>query len=251
MVRLPDDAVKIATSLFFLAASLCSTIRLRKLPPRSTEDDAVSAEPTTPKGRRTREHLLNAGRKIFARDGYVNARMSDVADEAGISMGGLYRYFANKEDLFAQVIADLHEELYEASTAKEHDFATEPFEALVESNYGYLSLYHQHRDVMRAFIQAAHVEDRFRDFWWYMRNRHIERFVAALKHAHDITQVNGLDAALAAESAACMVEQSAYVWFAQEQLHDTTVDLEDAARVVAGAWYNTFFLKNDPDAKRG
>lgn len=71
----------------------------------------VSAEPTTPKGRRTRDHLVGAGRTVFARDGYVNARMSDVADEADISMGGLYRYFANKEDLFAQVIADLHEAL--------------------------------------------------------------------------------------------------------------------------------------------
>ena len=39
----------------------------------------MSAEPTTPKGRRTRDHLVNAGRTVFARDGYVNARMSDVA----------------------------------------------------------------------------------------------------------------------------------------------------------------------------
>lgn len=202
----------------------------------------VSAEPTTPKGRRTRDHLVAAGRTVFARDGYVDARMSDVADEADISMGGLYRYFANKEDLFAQVIADLHEELYKASTAKHHDFRAEPYEALVEANRGYLGLYSEQRDVMRAFIQAAHVEDRFRDFWWQMRNRHVDRFVGALKSVHGITEVNGVDAALVAESAACMVEQSAYVWYAQHKLHGSEVDLDDAARTVAHSWYRTFFV---------
>lgn len=202
----------------------------------------MSAEPTTPKGRRTREHLVNAGRVVFARDGYVDARMSDVAEQAKISMGGLYRYFANKEDLFAQVIADLHEELYEASTSREHDFANDPYGALVESNRGYLELYNRNRDVMRAFMQAAHVHERFRDFWWHMRKRHIDRFVAALKSAHGITDVNGVDAALAAEAAACMVEQAAYVWFAQHKLHESPVDLDEAARIVAHSWFMTFFV---------
>ncbi|KQY54436.1 TetR family transcriptional regulator [Nocardioides sp. Root151] len=205
----------------------------------------MSAEPTTPKGRRTRDHLVNAGRVVFARDGYVSARMSDVAQEAEISMGGLYRYFANKEDLFGQVIADLHEELFQASTATDHDFKTDPYEALVESNKGYLRHYSEQRDVMRAFIQAAHVEDRFRDFWWKMRNRHIDRFVTALKNVHGITEVNGVDAALAAESVACMVEQSAYVWYAQHKLHGSEVDLDDAARTVAHTWFVTFFGPDD------
>ena len=201
----------------------------------------MSAQPTTPKGLRTRAHLVDSGRKVFARDGYVSARMSDVAEEADISMGGLYRYFANKEDLFAQVIADLHEELYRASAAKDHDFATDPYGALVEANRGYLKHYSDSRHVMRAFIQAAHVEDRFRDFWWTMRNRHIVRFVKALKAEHGITEVNGVDVALAAEAVACMVEQSAYVWYAQDELHGSEVDLDDAARTVAHSWYQTFF----------
>jgi len=205
----------------------------------------VSAEPTTPKGRRTRDQLVQAGRAVFARDGYVNARMSDVAEEADISMGGLYRYFRNKEDLFAQVIADLHEQLFLASTAREHDFATAPYDALVESNRGYLEMYSDNRDVMRAFIQAAHVEERFRDFWWQMRRRHVDRFVRALAQVHGITESNGVNAPLAAEAVACMVEQSAYVWYAQRQLRDSEVDLDEAARTVAHTWYTTFFVTAD------
>lgn len=206
----------------------------------------MSAEPTTPKGRRTFELLVSAGRSVFARVGYVDARMSDVAEEADISMGGLYRYFKNKEDLFAKVIADLHEQLYQASNSPENNFRTEPLQSLIDSNRGYLALYSENRDVMRAFIQAAHVEDRFRDFWWQMRNRHIERFVGALKTVHGIHEVDGVDVTLAAEAVACMVEQSAYVWFAQQQLHGAEVDLDEAARTVALCWYNTFFSRS-PD----
>lgn len=202
----------------------------------------VSAEPSTPKGLRTRAHLVASGRVVFARAGYVDARMSDVASEASVSMGGLYRYFANKEDLFAQVIADLHEDLYRASTVKEHDFATQPYESLLESNRGYLQLYSEERDLMRAFIQAAHVEDRFRDFWWHMRNRHIERFVSALARVHGITELKGINIELAAESVACMVEQSAYVWYAQQALHRSEVDTDEAARTVAHSWFATFFV---------
>lgn len=201
----------------------------------------IASEPTTPKGRRTREHILGSARAVFARDGYVNTRMSDVAAEAAISMGGLYRYFANKEDLFTKVIADLHDELYEASRATEHDFATEPYEALLEANLGYLTHYHQHRQVMGAFMQAAHVEERFQDFWWQMRQRHIDRFASALKRHHGITLVNGVDATVATESAACMVEQAAYVWYSQEDRRESEISLDQAARTVTHAWYATFF----------
>ncbi|TAM90925.1 MAG: TetR/AcrR family transcriptional regulator [Jatrophihabitans sp.] len=203
--------------------------------------EPVTFRPTTSKGRRTREHLLRSAQAVFARDGYVDATMSAVAAKAKISLGGLYRYFVNKEDLFAQVIADLHEQLYQASTSAEHSFRTDPYGALLEAHRGYLELYSREPDVMRAFMQAAHVEDRFRDFWWHMRTRHIERFVSALAEVHGITKINGVDAAVVTESLACMVEQSAYVWYAQRQLHGTDVDLDVAAHAVAHAWYATIF----------
>ena len=201
----------------------------------------MAAEPTTPKGRRTREHLVNAGRSVFARDGYVNARMGDVAVEAEISMGGLYRYFSDKEDLFAAVIEDLHEQLYDASTSREHSFRTDPYQSLLEANRGYLRIYSENRDVMRAFIQAAHVEERFQDIWWQMRNRHVERFTAALARVHGITAVDGVDATLHVEALACMAEQSAYIWFAQEKLHGGEVSIDDAAKSITHNWHTTFF----------
>lgn len=201
----------------------------------------MPAAPTTPKGRRTRDQLVAAGRAVFARDGYVNARMGDVAIEARISMGGLYRYFENKEDLFAQVIEDLHEQLFEASASREHNFRDDPYSSLLASNRGYLEIYSENRDVMRAFIQAAHVEKRFQDIWWHMRNRHVDRFVGALSRSHGITEIDGVNVRLHVESMACMAEQSAYTWFAQEDLHGGAVSLDEAALSITHNWYTTFF----------
>jgi AcrR family transcriptional regulator len=209
----------------------------------------VAAVPTTPKGKRTREQILGAARRVFAEDGYVGATMSTIAERAGVSLGGLYRYFTNKEDVFESLIGDIHEELYGASGTTAHDFRHSPFDALLDANRGYLDHYHANRDVMRALIEAANVDARFRDFWFKMRDRHIDRFVAALRNQHGIEQIDGLPARLAAEAAACMVEQSAYVWYAQEALRKDAVPVEDAALIVTRAWHRLFFSA-DQDATR-
>lgn len=60
----------------------------------------------------TREHLdarrrqvLTAAHRCFARHGFHVTTMQDVADEAGLSAGALYRYFGGKEALI-EALAD-------------------------------------------------------------------------------------------------------------------------------------------------
>lgn len=198
-------------------------------------------EPVTVKGRRTRERVLLAAWGVFARDGYVAARMSDIARAAGVSNGALYRYFERKEAVFAALIADLHDQLYTSSGHTDHDFAAAPYDALLDANAGYLARYYENRDVMRAFIEAATVDVRFRKIWWEMRQRHVERFVRAVSATHSISRVESLDVVMATDALACMVEQAAYVWFAHEDLNRRPVSVDEAARIVTRAWYRMFF----------
>jgi len=209
---------------------------------QSLKKDTFSpTAPPTLKGRRTRSHLLNCARRVFARMGYVTLTMSEVAKEAKVSMGALYRYFQNKDDLFVNLVGDIHEDLFQASRAVEHDFAADPYNALLEANRGYLAHYYENRDVMRALMEAVAVDERFRDVWWKMRNRHVERFVHALRQAHGIEQVDGVAARTVTEALASLVEQSAYTWFAQEELNDGPIPVKTVAQVVSGIWYRTFF----------
>jgi AcrR family transcriptional regulator len=48
----------------------------------------------------TRERLLVAARKVFARHGFHGASVEEIASEAGFSTGALYSNFDGKEDLF-------------------------------------------------------------------------------------------------------------------------------------------------------
>src|SRR5271165_1295252 len=48
----------------------------------------------------TRERLLLAARRVFARSGFHGASVEEIASEAGFSTGALYSNFSGKEDLF-------------------------------------------------------------------------------------------------------------------------------------------------------
>lgn len=201
-------------------------------------------DPPTPKGKRTRAHLLAAARRVFSRVGYVTLRMQEVADEAGMSMGAVYRYFRSKDDMFLALIGDIHQDLFHASRSPNVKFGVEPYAALLAANEGYFNLYHANRDVMRAFIEATTVNTVYRDMWWWMRERHIERFVAMLKREFDIHEIDGIPARVITEALASMTEQSAYVWYAQEHLANRSVPVNVAAQIVSTAWYDAFFFRN-------
>ena len=72
-----------------------------------------------------RERILEAGMKEFAHQSYSEASTNQLVKAAGISKGSLFKYFANKEDLYFylldQVIADLMAGINEEMTSIKGD----------------------------------------------------------------------------------------------------------------------------------
>jgi AcrR family transcriptional regulator len=58
----------------------------------------------------TREALLEAATKVFARQGYLAASVDDVAWEAGLTKGAVYSNFVSKDALYAAVIERYHDQ---------------------------------------------------------------------------------------------------------------------------------------------
>ena len=54
-----------------------------------------------------REQILEAAMICFAKRGFHQTSMHDISDDAGISVGLIYRYFKNKEEVIA-ALADEH-----------------------------------------------------------------------------------------------------------------------------------------------
>jgi AcrR family transcriptional regulator len=65
------------------------------------------AKPVT-KGERTRAVLLDAAKDLFVSNGYHGTSMRQIADEAGLALGGIYNHFGNKEDIFVGVLMERH-----------------------------------------------------------------------------------------------------------------------------------------------
>jgi AcrR family transcriptional regulator len=53
-----------------------------------------------------RDALLEAATKIFARRGFRDASMAEIAREAGFSKGGVYWHFSGKDDLFMALLEE-------------------------------------------------------------------------------------------------------------------------------------------------
>ncbi|HZQ39002.1 MAG TPA: TetR/AcrR family transcriptional regulator [Dehalococcoidia bacterium] len=72
-----------------------------------------------------RQQILRAAAACFARKGFHQATMQDICDEAGLSPGAVYRYFASKLELIAALCDDSlrrHTELISAA-AQGRDFS--------------------------------------------------------------------------------------------------------------------------------
>jgi AcrR family transcriptional regulator len=59
-----------------------------------------------PKREEVRRRLLEAATRVFARRGYAEATLDEVAEEAGFSKGAVYSNFAGKEEVFYALLRE-------------------------------------------------------------------------------------------------------------------------------------------------
>ncbi|MEU0968259.1 TetR/AcrR family transcriptional regulator [Streptomyces sp. NPDC005917] len=87
----------------------------------------ATAKPLRADARRNYEALLAAGKAVFARSG-TDANLEDVAKEAGVGQGTLYRHFPSREHLFVAIMKEQVDQL-EAKAVELVD-VPDPWEAL-------------------------------------------------------------------------------------------------------------------------
>jgi TetR/AcrR family transcriptional regulator, cholesterol catabolism regulator len=120
----------------------------------------VSIRPTRPVLRerydRRQQQVVYRAAKVFARQGYDQTTMQELARTMGLATGTLYHYFGGKEDLLAAICDQLMEPLLEQATpllAGERD-AEERLRALVRLWVAHVV---EHRDHMLVFQQERHL----------------------------------------------------------------------------------------------
>ena len=96
--------------------------------------------------------ILEAGIRVFAEHGLKDAGMSEIAREAGISVGVLYKYYADKEDFFLKCLKkslSVLEDTVGQITAEEDkpiNYARQLVDAVIRfsrENPAYVRMYHE------------------------------------------------------------------------------------------------------------
>jgi AcrR family transcriptional regulator len=114
-----------------------------------TDDDSRDTADGDARAAERRHVLCEAARKVFTDRGWARARTRDIADLAGVTETGLYRYFSSKHELFEASILEPLEEL----VAKMKDLAPQ-FQTV--SLRGRVSLSQQvHVEMHKAIAEIA------------------------------------------------------------------------------------------------
>jgi AcrR family transcriptional regulator len=68
----------------------------------------MTAKETVKKGEVTRLAIETAAIQLFLEQGYHATSMRQIADHAGLALGGIYNHFSSKEEIFEAIIVDQH-----------------------------------------------------------------------------------------------------------------------------------------------
>jgi len=196
------------------------------------------------KGARTRERLLVAAVDVFDRDGYVNARVTDVAERAKISHGAFYRYFSNKESILEAILGELEAEFWEESRVRLHP--ANPKEAILQATAGYFQAFQRNAVKWRVLVEAAATNRRFLEQWMRTRGRFIERIRARIERDIEAGTARPVDAGLAASALAAMTEYFAYLWLSLDgDAVRADFSLDRGMETVADLWYQALYCKGN------
>ena len=101
-----------------------------------------------------RDHVLESAERVFARKGFHEATMQQIAQEAEYATGTLYGFFVSKEALFAAVIErripQINEQLL--GRAERGQSAREKIERFVQA---FFEFFDSHRDLFQIYVNVT------------------------------------------------------------------------------------------------
>jgi AcrR family transcriptional regulator len=102
----------------------------------------------------SREHVLDAAEDVFSRKGFHDATIKEIAEVAEFSVGAVYSFFENKDDLFLSVIERRGGELVPAMKAllEATDSPADQLHRLAELQ---VEFFRQHPNFSRLYLQAT------------------------------------------------------------------------------------------------
>lgn len=166
------------------------------------------SNPTT-----TREALLAAAVRLFARKWFAVVSVAEICREAGVSNGLFYRYFRSKEEIFRLILESVLKSIGELLAGVRGRTAEERIRSFVRSVADYST---EHRDLVSIFREGQY---RFYEYEKRLTGQYIDAVSGVLGRKAEIPEY----LAAAAGLRFCAVRRA---------FHDTPFDYDTMAAIV-------------------
>ena len=213
--------------------------------PATAADVEEGAAPRSRKGAETRARLLEAAKKVFEEDGFLDARISDISKRAKLSHGSFYHYFESKEQIFREV-AEAQERMLTAPPAVEKPARAVPpseRERIHRANRRYLEHYRAEAKIMGVIEQASRYDEHVTAVRSATQKHFAERAERSIRRLQKAGLADrGVDPEIAATALGAMVARFAELWLVQGY---ADYDFEEAVEQLTTLWCNALRLQDD------
>src|SRR3954447_24338213 len=202
--------------------------------------------PRSRKGVQTRARLLDAAKEIFEENGFLEARITDIADRAGLSHGAFYHYFDSKEQIFREIAEMLDDELAQPMdrVILAPGSSADPHERLQTALRQHLEHYRDEAKIMGVIEQVSRYDDHVAAVRSARGERHREQIEKSIRGMQRRGMADtSLDPKIAAAALGSMVERFAEMALAQGQLR---CNLDAAADTLATLFVNALQMQPAP-----
>lgn len=195
--------------------------------------------PRSRKGAQTRARLLDAAKEIFEENGFLEARISDISERAGLSHGSFYHYFDSKEQVFREVAemvdARLSAPLGDVVLAPSMQVG--PRERLRHALRQHFESYRSEARIMGVIEQVSRYDEHVKSVRMARHAQYREQVAGSIRQLQLRNLADPeLDPLVAAAAVGALTYRFAEMWLVEKAIECTMDDAVDqVARVVANA----------------
>jgi AcrR family transcriptional regulator len=211
----------------------------KEVVPQAARATSPRIDPRSTSGIRTRAAIIEAARVILERDGFRDARISDITQEAGVANGSFYTYFASKIEVVNALLPEIAEDLLDPTAGPEIHGTPDIASRIEVMIRAYLDSYQRNVQLLKVLEEVTLAEETVAE-WRLERSREFAR-----RAAIDITNWQGrglvdpdLDPVVTARSLSSMVVRMAYFVYAVGD----TIPFEKLVANLTRLWVNALKL---------
>jgi AcrR family transcriptional regulator len=155
---------------------------------------------------------MQAAQTVFAREGFMNADIAQIVEEAGKGKGTFYLYFESKLQLLNAMVEAFADELHQADRLNQPINPPEQINAVLAAIW---ATYKRHAPTFRALADAASKHPEFAEKFRALRSEALHDFADMVRGRQAAGFCSHMDADYAAVALEQMVCHSIYTWLAE------------------------------------